>query len=80
MAIFVSQKSAIKIVIEMTTTVRVVLSPTPAVPPRVVIPKWQPTSAMIAPKNGVLKRPLKKSFNVTVPRALRKKNVAGMLN
>jgi hypothetical protein len=35
---------------------------------------------MIAPKNGVLKRPLKKSFNVTVPRALRKKNVAGMLN
>ncbi len=39
MAIFVSQKSAIKMVMEMTTTVRVVLSPTPAVPPRVVIPK-----------------------------------------
>ena len=36
---FVKKKSAIKIVIEITTTVRVVLFPTPAVPPRVVIPK-----------------------------------------
>ena len=38
-ATFVSQKSAMRIVIEMTTTVRVVLLPTPAVPPRVVIPQ-----------------------------------------
>jgi hypothetical protein len=36
---FVKKKSAIRIAIETTTTVRVVLLPTPAVPPRVVIPK-----------------------------------------
>ena len=35
----VKKKSAIKIAMEMTTTVRVVLLPTPAVPPVVVIPK-----------------------------------------
>lgn len=36
---FVKKKSAIKIEIETTTTVRVVLFPTPSVPPRVFIPK-----------------------------------------
>ena len=39
MANFVKKKSAIKIAIEITTTVRVVLFPTPAVPPFVVMPK-----------------------------------------
>lgn len=38
-ASLVKKKSAIRIVIDTTTTVRVVLFPTPAVPPRVVIPK-----------------------------------------
>ena len=35
----VRKKSAIKMVIEIATTVFVVLRPTPAVPPRVVMPK-----------------------------------------
>lgn len=39
MASLVRKKSAIRIVIEITTTVRVVLFPTPAVPPVVVRPK-----------------------------------------
>lgn len=38
-ASFVKKKSAIRIAIDTTTTVRVVLLPTPAVPPRVVMPK-----------------------------------------
>ena len=38
-ATLVKKKSAIRIVIEITTTVRVVLLPTPAVPPVVVCPK-----------------------------------------
>ena len=38
-ATFVRKKSAIRIAIEITTTVRVVLLPTPAVPPVVVMPK-----------------------------------------
>ncbi len=46
-------KSAIKIAMETTTTVRVVLSPTPSVPPVVRRPKWQPTMAMMKPKTGV---------------------------
>lgn len=36
---FVRKKSAIKMAIDTTTTVRVVLLPTPADPPRVAIPK-----------------------------------------
>jgi hypothetical protein len=36
---FVKKKSAMKMAIEMATTARVVLAPTPAVPPRVTIPK-----------------------------------------
>ena len=39
MASLVKKKSAIKMAIEITTTVRVVLLPTPAVPPLVVMPK-----------------------------------------
>src|SRR5690606_36935194 len=39
MASFVRKKSATRMAIEITTTVRVVLFPTPAVPPVVVIPK-----------------------------------------
>jgi len=39
MVSLVSTKSAIKIAIEITTTERVVLLPTPAVPPRVISPK-----------------------------------------
>src|SRR6185295_4939486 len=57
-ASLVRKKSAIRIVIEITTTVRVVLFPTAVAPPLVVIPKWQPTSAMIAPNTGVFMSPL----------------------
>ncbi len=48
-----------RMAIEMATTVRVVAWPTPSVPPRVIRPKWQPMSAMMAPKKGVLYIPLK---------------------
>src|SRR6476659_11072916 len=65
MTALVRKKSAMKIAMEMTTTVRVVLLPTPAVPPVVFMPKWQPTNAMMAPKNGVLMRPAMKSIMVT---------------
>ena len=58
----VRKKSATRIAIDTTTTVRVVLCPTPSVPPRVVRPKWQPTMAMMNPKMGVLSRPEKRSL------------------
>ena len=54
-------KSAIRIEIDTLTTVRVVLSPTPSVPPDVRSPKWQPTMAMMKPKTGVLAAPLRMS-------------------
>ena len=49
----VRKKSATRIAIETTTTVRVVLWPTPSVPPLVFRPKWQPMIAMMKPKMGV---------------------------
>ena len=58
----VRKKSATRMAIDTTTTVRVVLWPTPSVPPRVVSPKWQPTMAMMKPKIGVLARPEKRSL------------------
>src|SRR6478609_9149938 len=64
-ASLVKKKSAIKMAIEITTTVRVVLLPTPAVPPLVVMPKWQPTKAMIAPNTGVLIMQAMKSLMFT---------------
>ena len=45
----VRKKSATRMAMETTTTVRVVDWPTPSVPPRVVRPKWQPTIAMMNP-------------------------------
>ncbi len=52
-------KSVMSTQMDTATTARVVDCPTPSVPPRVVNPKWHPTRAMMAPKNGVLYIPLK---------------------
>jgi hypothetical protein len=54
----VRSASASRIVMDTTTTARVVERPTPSVPPRVLMPKWQPRIAMRKPKTGVLERPL----------------------
>ena len=59
---FVRKKSATRMAIDTTTTVRVVLSPTPSVPPVVRRPKCQPTMEMMNPKKGVFMRPLMKSL------------------
>ena len=76
----VMMKSAIKMAIDTTTTVRVVLRPTPSVPPLVRRPKWQPTMAMMKPKTGVFAMPLKKSAIVMTSRELRRKKRGEMSN
>lgn len=63
---FVRKKSEIRIKIDVVTTVIVVERPTPVVPPVVLNPKKQPSTAMSNPKNTVFPIPLNKSEIVIV--------------
>ena len=66
-SVLVRRKSAMRVVIEVMTTVRVVAAPTPCVPPRVRSPLWQAMSPIKAPKKTVLMRPPTTSLISTTP-------------